>query len=49
MTKKEFYVTAVIVIFCYLSLVFQINLKNLTYAEKGICSEFLYNIFDQLT
>ncbi|MFA6989684.1 MAG: hypothetical protein WC197_06410 [Candidatus Gastranaerophilaceae bacterium] len=46
MTKKEFYLAAIIVIFCYLSLMFQINFKSLTYTEKGISSEFLYNAFD---
>jgi hypothetical protein len=46
MTKKEFYLIALIVVFCYFSIMFQINLKQLTCAEKGLSVEFLYNAFD---
>jgi len=35
MTKKEFYIIALIVIYTYLAIIFQINLKNLLSFEKS--------------
>jgi len=34
MTKKEFYIVALIVIYTYFAIIFQINLKNLLSFEK---------------
>lgn len=35
MTKKEFYIVALIVIYTYLAIIFQINLKNVLSLEKN--------------
>ena len=35
MTKKEFYIIAIIVIFTYLSILFQVNLKNFVASQDG--------------
>jgi len=46
MTKKEFYLIALIVIFTYLAIIFQINYKNFIVAEKDGNSENMeFNAF----
>ena len=45
MTKKEFYIVALIVVYTYLAIIFQINLKNLNFHENGSESKLSFNIF----
>lgn len=35
MNKKEFYIIAIIVIFCYLAIIFQVNYKKVVSSESG--------------
>lgn len=46
MSRKEFYITAIIVVFTYLSILFQINLKNFIAAEKNPAHKVTFNLFD---
>jgi|GEM_PF-3078900 len=48
MTKKEFYIVALIVIYTYLAIIFQINLRNLIVQERspGKNIEISFNAFE---
>ena len=46
MTKKEFYLVAVIVIYMYLAFIFHINLKNFINFQKNPHAEYSYNLFE---
>ena len=45
MTKKEFYLVALIVIYTYLAVIFQINLRNINYHENKPVSISTFNVF----
>ncbi len=46
MTKKEFYIIALIVIYTYLAIIFQINLKNfMAWQEDPEDNEVTFNAF----
>lgn len=46
MTKKEFYLVAVIAVYIYLAFVFQINLKNFVKFQENPNAEYTYNLFE---
>jgi len=46
MTKKEFYLIAIIVIYTYLAIIFQINLKNFIALQKNPRAKLSFNLFD---
>ncbi len=46
MTKREFYLIAIIVIFTYLAIIFQVNLNNFVAAESGNENNFIFNAFE---
>lgn len=45
MNKKEFYLIAIIVIYTYLSLIFQVNLRNYVALEKNQRNNITFNAF----
>jgi hypothetical protein len=45
MTKKEFYIVAFIVIYTYLAIIFQINVKNFIALQRGEPTKVSFNAF----
>ncbi len=46
MTKKEFYLISIIVIYTYLAIMFQLNLKNFISLEKNPKAKLSFNLFE---
>jgi len=46
MTKKEFYLIAIIVVYTYLAILFQINVKNFISFEKNPHAKMSFNLFE---
>jgi len=44
--KKEFYIIGIIVVYTYLSIVFQINLKNFISLERNPNAKLSFNLFE---
>lgn len=46
MTKKEFYLISIIVIYTYLAIIFQLNVKNFISLEKNPRAKMSFNLFE---
>lgn len=46
MTRKEFYLIAIIVIYTYLAIIFQLSVKNFISMEKNPHAKISFNLFD---